>query len=131
VTTKAVILQRNLWSKPSNMGSTSISNALIRRKVDNSLITASPYKSERVLDKAISAVGSAVGEKMDYIARKIGWGPTKTAERILDILGQGEGARALALERLYLFFKEKGFCKKHELSNLEMECVTLMKYALP
>jgi hypothetical protein len=113
------------------MSSISVSNALIRRKVDNSLIAASHYKSERILDKAISAAGSAVGKKIDQIARKVGWGPNKTAERILSILGQGEGTRTPALERLYIFFQERGFHKKHELSNLEVECIHLMKYALP
>jgi hypothetical protein len=98
--------------------------------MDNGLTTASLYKSERILDKAISTAGSAVGRKMDQMARKAGWGPIKTAERILGILDQ-EGTRASALERLYLFFTEEDFHKKHGLSKLEMECITLMKYSLP
>jgi hypothetical protein len=112
------------------MGTISMSNALVRTKVDSSLVTASLYKPERILDKAISAAGNAVGRKIDQIARKAGWGPAKTAERILGVLDQ-EGSRASALERLYLFFNEKDFHKKHELSKLEVECVNLMKYALP
>jgi hypothetical protein len=112
------------------MGLATMSNALVRRDMDNGLITAPLYNSERILDKAISTAGSIVGKKMDQMARKAGWGPIKTAERILGILDQ-EGTRASALQRLYLFFKEEGFRKKHELSKLEMECITLMKYALP
>ncbi|PVF91130.1 hypothetical protein CPB86DRAFT_409940 [Serendipita vermifera] len=113
------------------MGSISLSTALVHRRNDNSLTMASPYKRERILDKAICSVGSAVGKKMDQLARGTGWGPAKTTERILGILEQGERGRERALERLYAFFKEEGFRKRHEFSILEMECINLMKYTLP
>jgi hypothetical protein len=112
------------------MASTSTSSALVPRRTDD-IVLAARYKSERIVDEAISAIGSSVGRKVDQMVRMTGWGPTPTAERILDILGQGEEARALALERLYVFFNKGGFHENHELLNLEIECIRLMGYALP